>query len=40
LPPLDPDQVRRDPGDLVRSGHLALRGPHHPTTPDVTAPKV
>ena len=30
LPVVDADQVRRDPGELVRSGHLALRGPHHP----------
>ncbi|WP_447940426.1 two-component regulator propeller domain-containing protein [Pseudoxanthomonas mexicana] len=27
----DADHVRRDPGELVRDGHLALRGPHHPT---------
>jgi diguanylate cyclase (GGDEF)-like protein len=27
----DADPVRRDPGELVRSGHLVLRGPHHPT---------
>nr|WP_225583806.1 ligand-binding sensor domain-containing diguanylate cyclase [Pseudoxanthomonas sp. PXM02] len=41
LPSLDPDQVRRDPGDLVRSGHLALRGPHHPAaTPAPPSPKV
>ena len=26
----DADPVRRDPGELVRSGHLVLRGPHHP----------
>ncbi|CAN7206378.1 diguanylate cyclase [Pseudoxanthomonas sp. LjRoot168] len=30
LPALDADQVRRDPAELVRRGHLALRGPHHP----------
>ena len=28
----DADHVRRDPGELVRDGHLALRGPHHPTS--------
>ena len=27
----DADHVRRDPGELVRGGHLVLRGPHHPT---------
>jgi diguanylate cyclase (GGDEF)-like protein len=30
LPSLDPDLLRRDPGELVRNGHLVLRGPHHP----------
>lgn len=40
LPTLDADHVRRDPGDLVRSGHLALRGPHHPSTPSAPTPKV
>jgi FOG: GGDEF domain len=37
LPALDADHVRRDPGELVRSGHLALRGPHHPA-PTTSAP--
>ena len=36
LPALEVDHLRRDPGDLVRSGHLVLRGPHHPT-PAITA---
>lgn len=31
LPALDVDHLRRDPGELVRSGHLVLRGPHHPS---------
>ncbi|MFT3669275.1 MAG: two-component regulator propeller domain-containing protein [Pseudoxanthomonas sp.] len=29
----DADLVRRDPGELVRRGHLVLRGPHHPASP-------
>ena len=40
LPPLDPDLLRRDPGELVRRGNLALRGPHHPlATPPASLPQ-
>jgi hypothetical protein len=40
LPPLDPDLLRRDPGELVRRGNLALRGPHHPlATPPASLPR-
>lgn len=29
----DAEHVRRDPGELIRQGHLVLRGPHHPASP-------
>jgi len=40
LPSLDPDLLRRDPGELVRRGHLVLRGPHHPTPSPPAPPRV